>query len=160
MSQKSVSKKGPFLIWTLSREKNISLEFSFNLFRAIMSGANSAPVFEQRAGELGIPGELVDLLRGANVNTFARLAYLTPYQPGQPDDQVLFDKLEEIAGRGLHDFEKACFRQPFCAASAITVSELKQKVERVESSEPATLPLAERMYRRENQRANLSDVHF
>ena len=109
MSQKSVSKKGPFLIRTLSREKNISLEFSFNLFRAIMSGANSAPVFEQRAGELGIPGELVDLLRGANVNTFARLAYLTPYQPGQPDDQVLFDKLEEIAGRCLHGFEKHVF---------------------------------------------------
>ena len=71
-----------------------------------MSRANSAPVFEQRAGELGIPGEL-------HVNSFARLAYLTPYQPGQPDDQVLFDKLEDIAGRALQDFEKACFRQLF-----------------------------------------------
>ena len=115
-----------------------------------MSGANSAPVFEQRAAELGIPGELVDALRGAHVNSFARLAYLTPYQPGQPDDQVLFDKLEDIAGRGLQDFEKACFRQLFYEASAITVSELKQKVERVESSEPATLPLAERMHRMED----------
>jgi len=125
-----------------------------------MSGANSAPVFEQRAKELGIPDDLVDSLRGANVNTFARLAYLTPYQPGQSDDSVLFDKLEEIAGRGLHDFEKASFRQLFYEASAIAVSELKQKVERVESSEPATLPLAERMHRMENQKANLSGVHF
>ena len=117
-----------------------------------MSGANSAPVFEQRAGELGIPGELVDALRGANVNSFASLTYLTPYQPGQPDDQVLFDKLQ--------DFKKACFRQLFYDASAITVSELKQKVERVESSEPATLPLAERMHRMENQKTNLTEVHF
>ena len=78
-----------------------------------MSGANSAPVFEQRARELGIPGGLIDSLKAAHVNTFARLAYLTPYQPGQPDDQVLFDKLEEIATRPLHDFEKACFRQLF-----------------------------------------------
>ena len=125
-----------------------------------MSGANSAPVFEQRARELGIPGGLIDSLTAAHVNTFARLAYLTPYQPGQPDDQVLFDKLEEIATRPLHDFEKACFRQLFYEASAITVSELKQKVERVDSSEPATLPLAERMHRMENQKANLSGVHF
>ena len=125
-----------------------------------MSGANSAPVFEQRAGELGIPGELVDALKGAHVNSFARLAYLTPYQPGQPDDQVLFDKLGDIAGRALQDFEKACFRQLFYEASAITVSELKQKVERVESSEPATLPLAERLHRMENQKTNLTGVHF
>lgn len=62
-----------------------------------MSGANSAPVFEQRARELGIPEGLLDALKNARVNTFARLAYLPPYQPGQPDDTVLFDKLEEIA---------------------------------------------------------------
>eukprot|EP00434_Breviolum_minutum_P036075 symbB.v1.2.031949.t1/scaffold3768.1/size50661/2 len=125
-----------------------------------MSGANSAPVFEQRARELGIPEGLLDTLKNAHVNTFARLAYLTPYQPGQPDDSVLFDKLEEIATRPLADFEKACFRQLFYEASAITVSELKQKVERVDSSEPATLPLAERMHRLQNQRNTLSGVHF
>ena len=45
-------------------------------------------------------------------------------------------------------------------ASAITISELKQKVERVDSSEPATLPLAERMHRLQNQRNTLSGVHF
>ena len=78
-----------------------------------MSGANSAPVFEQRAKELGVPEDLIDSLKAAHVNSFARLAYLTPYQPGQPDDQVLFDKPEEIATRHLHDFEKACFRQLF-----------------------------------------------
>ena len=132
----------------------------FNFSRAVMSGANSAPVFEQRARELGIPDELFDSLKAAYVNAFARLAYLTPNQPGQPDDQVLFDELEEIATRGLRDFEKACFRQLFYEASAITVSELKQKVERVDSSEPATLPLSERMHRMENQTTNLSGVHF
>ena len=120
----------------------------------------SLPVFEQRAKELGVPEDLIDSLKAAHVNSFARLAYLTPYQPGQPGDQVLFDKLEEIATRHLHDFEKACFRQLFYEASAITVSELKQKVERVDSSEPATLPLAERMHRMENQKTNLSGVHF
>ena len=40
------------------------------------------------------------------------------------------------------------------------MSELKQKVERVDSSEPATLPLAERMHRMDNQKTNLSGVHF
>ena len=110
--------------------------------QAIMSGANSAPVFEQRAKELGLPEDLIDSLKAAHVNSFARLAYLTPYQPGQPDDQVLFDKLEEIATRHLHDFEKACFRQLFYEASAITVS------------------LAERMHRMENRKTNLSGVHF
>ena len=125
-----------------------------------MSGANSSPVFEQRARELGVPDDLVGALKNARVDTFARLAYLTPYQPGQPDDSALFDKLEEIATRALADFEKACFRQLFYEASAITVSELKQKVERVDSSEPATLPLAERMHRLQNQRNNLSGVHF
>ena len=42
--------------------------------RATMSGANSAPVFEQRARELGVPGGLIDSLKAAHVNSFARLA--------------------------------------------------------------------------------------
>ena len=42
--------------------------------RPIMSGANSAPVFEQRAKELGVPEDLIDSLKAAHVNSFARLA--------------------------------------------------------------------------------------
>jgi len=52
-----------------------------------MSGANSNAVFRRRASELGLGDELLDSLDGARVNTFARLAYLTTYQP---DDSVLF----------------------------------------------------------------------
>lgn len=125
-----------------------------------MSGANSTPVFKRRAQELGLGGDLIDALDDASINTFARLAYLTTYQPGQPDDSVLFNKLNEVAGRELADFEKANIRQLFYEASAIAIAELKQRVERGESSEPATLPLAERMHRMEAQKKRLEGVHF
>ena len=59
------------------------------------------------------------------------------------------------------DFEKANIRQLFYEASAISIAELKQRVERVESSsEPATLPLAERIHRSEAQKLRLTGVHF
>ena len=126
-----------------------------------MSGANSSAVFKRRATELGLGDELITSLDGAQINTFSRLAYLTTYQPGQPDDTVLFDRLEAVAGRGLLDFEKANLRQLFYEASAISIAELRQRVERVESSsEPATLPLAERIHRSEAQKLRLTGVHF
>ena len=46
-----------------------------------MSGANSTPVFKRRAQELGLGGDLIDALDDASINTFARLAYLTTFQP-------------------------------------------------------------------------------
>jgi len=41
------------------------------------------------------------------------MAYLTTYQPGQADDSALFDKLTEVVGRELADFERANIRQLF-----------------------------------------------
>ena len=125
-----------------------------------MSGANSTPVFKQRAAELGLGAELIQSLDTAQINTFARLAYLTTYQPGQPDDSVLFDKLTDVVGRELVDFERANVRQLFYEASAVAIAELKQRVERGESTEPVVIPLAERMHRMQNQRTRLGGVHF
>ncbi len=89
-----------------------------------MSGANSTPVFKQRAVELGLGAELIESLDTARINTFARLAYLTTYQPGQPDDTVLFDKLTELVGIELVDFARANVRQLFYEASAVSIAEL------------------------------------
>ncbi len=125
-----------------------------------MSGANSTPVFKQRALDLGLGVELIESLDAAQINTFATLAYLTTYQPGQPDDSVLFDKLTELVGRELVDFERANVRQLFYEASAVSIAELKQRVERGESTEPVTIPLAERMHRMEAQKNRLGGVHF
>ncbi len=59
------------------------------------------------------------------------------------------------------DFEKADIRQLFYEASAISIAELKQRVESVEfSSEPVTLPLAERIHRSEAQKLRLTGVNF
>lgn len=102
-----------------------------------MSGANSAPVFEQRARELGAPDDPFDSLKATHVNSFARLAYLTPYQPGQPNDQVLFDQLEEIATRHLHDFEKHVFAS-FSTKPA--PPQFRSSSRRLSGSTPQNLP--------------------
>lgn len=125
-----------------------------------MSGANSTPVFKQRAHELGLGAELIDALDAAHINTFARLAYLTTYQPGQADDSALFDKLTEVVGRELADFERANIRQLFYESSAVSIAELKQRVERGDSADPVTIPLAERMHRMEAERNRMGGVHF
>ena len=125
-----------------------------------MSGANSKPVFTARATELGISPDILAALQTANIDSFARLTYLTNYQPGQADDSTLFNKVQEIAGRELEDFEKSTVRQLFYEASAVTVGELRQRVERSDSSEPIQIPLVERMHRLENQKQRLVGVHF
>ena len=125
-----------------------------------MSNVNSSAVFIGRARELDVTQDIIEALVAGKVDTHAKLAYLTNYQPGGPDDSDLLDKISEISSRPLEDHEKAAIRQLFYESSAITVNDIKQRIERVDNSEPVAIPMAERMARMVEQRNRLVGVHF
>ena len=56
---------------------------------------DSKVAFQQRAGQIGLQVMEIDALELAGVDTFAKYAFSSPYQPGQADEKPLVDFLQE-----------------------------------------------------------------
>ena len=108
---------------------------------------DSKVAFQQRAGQIGLQVMEIDALELAGVDTFAKYAFCSPYQPGQGDEKPLVDFLQETLGQLPGGESLAKFRRLFFESHALCFQDLKQKVERTETSETRVLPLAEKVER-------------
>ena len=101
--------------------------------------------FQQRAHQIDFTAAEVDALELAGVDTFAKYAFCSEYQPGQSDEKPLIAFLEGALGEAPSDLSK--FRRLFFESHALCLQDLRQKVERTEHSETKVLPLAEKVER-------------
>ena len=106
---------------------------------------DSKVAFQQRALQIDFTTEEVDALELAGVDTFAKYAFCSQYQPGQQDEKPLVAFLEAALGEAPNDLAK--FRRLFFESHALCLQDLRQKVERTEHSETKVLPLAEKVER-------------
>ena len=86
-----------------------------------------------------------------------RRAFISPYQVGHSDESPLIDALVK---RDMTPKELFVTRRLWYEASTAAMGELRQKVERSDSTEPVRLAIAERTTRLEEQRKRLNGVHF
>ena len=123
-------------------------------------GLDSEASFKSRAAEVGMSDALLTLFTNANLKTYGSLAFVCPYQPGQTDETPLFDAVETFVGRALTAAEKIPVRRLFFEAHTLALADLKMRFEKDDTTEPAQIPLAERMARLQQQKARLAGVHF
>ena len=121
---------------------------------------DSKASFVQRAIEVGLTDRQVQALDTAGVNSFARYAYCTAYQPGQVDDTPLVQFWTRALAADPDAGTLASARRLFFESHALALDELKTRSERTESSEARTIPLAEKMDRMRNLKARLTGLAF
>ena len=121
---------------------------------------DSKASFVQRALEVGLTDRQVQAIDAAGVNSFARYAYCTAYQPGQSDDAPLVQFWTDALGGAPDAGTLASARRLFFESHALALDELKTRSERTESSEARTIPLAEKMDRVRNLKLRLTGLTF
>lgn len=118
----------------------------------------SAAAFAQRAREVGISQPDLDKLVAAGISTFAEYAFCSTYQPGQASDQPLMDHLRGILGAAPSGAAASSYRRLYFESHALSLQDLKSRLERSESSEARVLPLAEKMERIRQQKQRLQGL--
>ena len=103
--------------------------------------------FRQRALQIEIAVEDLDRLEANSIDTFAKYAFCSQFQPGSADEAPLKQFLEETLGEEPNTDKMAKFRRLFFESHALCLQELRQKVERTEHTESKVLPLAEKVER-------------
>ena len=116
---------------------------------------DSKAAFQQRAAQVDIPVQEVDALELAGIDTFAKYAFCSQYQPGAQDEKPLVDFLENALGQVPNGEMMSKYRRLFFESHALCLQDLRQKVERTEHTETKVLPLAEKVERVNQIKARL-----
>ena len=116
---------------------------------------DSKVAFLQRAAQIEISNQDIDALELAGVDTFAKYAFCSEYQPGQQDEKPLVNFLEAALGVAPTGESLGKFRRLFFESHALCLQDLRQKVERTEHSDAKVLPLAEKVERVNQIKARL-----
>ena len=124
------------------------------------SAIDSKADFRARAEQIGVTTAVLDLLELGGVTSYGSFAFITPYQPGQPDETPLITALNRVMGRDPTIAEQIGLRRLFFESVTVAINDLKQRQERDDTAEPSRLPVAERNSRLEDQKRRLVGLHF
>ena len=124
------------------------------------STLESEAEFAARAKEIGLDDAVITRLSRNGVKSFGALAFITPYRPGQVDEQPFLTALNTVLGRDPTNPELIILRRLFFESCTLSISELKQRTERDDATEPTRMPVAERNARIEDQKTRLVGLHF
>ena len=125
----------------------------------VMSGLESGALFKERALSFGLDEATLNRLIARGYGHFwQELAFCSAYRPGQSDEAPLMTALANILGRNVDDGEAPALRRLHFEASTLVMSDMKNRVERTDTTEPRRLPMAERTSRLEKQRNDLVGV--
>ena len=83
----------------VKRYNNIrEILFSFAAAIPTLMALDSKAAFQQRAAQIEIPVQEIDALELAGIDTFAKYAFCSQYQPGAQDERPLVDFLQATLG--------------------------------------------------------------
>ena len=116
---------------------------------------DSKAAFQQRAAQIEIPVQEVDALELAGIDTYAKYAFCSQYQPGAQDEKPLVEFLEQAIGHAPNGEMMSKYRRLFFESHALCLQDLRQKVERTDHTETKVLPLAEKVERVNQVKARL-----
>eukprot|EP00438_Fugacium_kawagutii_P020043 Skav228255 [mRNA] locus=scaffold1171:24529:25719:+ [translate_table: standard] len=116
--------------------------------------------FRARGAQIGVTTAVLDLLKAGGVSSYGSFAFITPYQPGQPDETPLITALSRVMGRAPTNQEQIGLRRLFFESVTLAINDLKQRQDRDDAAEPTRLPVAERNARLADQKTRLAGVHF
>ena len=123
---------------------------------------DSVPVFLSRIAAAGLSEALIERMTASGIDTLAKLAFLSPVAANTGDDTQLMTELSDCLGFDEHNpmdaVTKSILRRTWFEAHATAISEVKNRVERVDDAAPRRLPQPEREDRRIKQQSRLLGI--
>ena len=121
---------------------------------------DSKVVFKERALLIGMDPVVFTALEVAGIDTLAKLAFCSSYQPGANDDSALIAVLTDATGGPVGVAAKAVFRRLHFEASTMNLAEMKSKIERTDDSAPKRLPAPQRaaVYEKQGKKLHGMDL--
>jgi len=126
---------------------------------------DSVHVFKSRAQSVGLPDNIIASLEAGRVDTLSKLAYISSNQPGCTDDSDFVKTVSTLAGYNMTDNLMpagllACFRRLWFESHAVSLAEIKSRIERGDDTPLKKLPLPEREARRKAQQSALTGIRI
>ena len=117
---------------------------------------DSEAVFQSRLRDLGLPDSDFVKLKANNVNSLGRFAYITTIQPGVAADDSPFVEalLKALNLRTEADLDMgslAAYRRLWVESYTVSISEIRNRIEKTDDTAPRRLPQPERNSRRNAQ---------
>ena len=125
-----------------------------------MSTVESEAAFASRALSIGLRPEVLKLLKDGGLDTFGKFAYSSSYTPGSSDEKPFVDLLTTVMGRDPTVQEVAVLRRLYFESHALSVADLRTRVESREEDLPKKMPAPERASRLEAQRLALVGINI
>jgi hypothetical protein len=124
---------------------------------------DSVHVFESRALSVGLPQQVIDDLKAGGVDTMSKLAYVSSNQPGSSSDEHFVATITVLAGYNDTDNKippglLSCLRRLWYESHAVSLAEIKSRIERSDEAPMKKLPLPEREARRKAQQLALNGI--
>ena len=125
-----------------------------------MTTVESVAAFTARALSIGLAPDVSQLLKDGGLDTFGKYAYSSAYTPGSSDEAPFIVLLKHILSRDPTAQEVAVLRRLYFESHALSVADLRTRIESREEDLPKKLPAPERTSRLEAQRLSLSGVNI
>jgi hypothetical protein len=124
---------------------------------------DSKHVFKSRAQSVGLVDTYITSLENGGIDTLSKLAYICSCQPGSTDDSPFTKIIDRITGHNATDNlippgVLSCIRRLWFEAHAVSLAEVKARIERSDDAPVKRLPLPEREARRKAQQAVLTGI--
>ena len=126
---------------------------------------DSVPVFQARAQSVGLSEPVIQALQAAGVDAMSKLAYVSSNQPGSSTDTDFVATITALAGfddsgNKIPAGVLACLRRLWYESHAVSLAEIKSRIERSDEAPMKKLPLPEREARRKSQQVALNGVRI
>ena len=125
-----------------------------------MSFADSKPVFQSRAAEIGLSADDVQKLTAAGMTSMALFAFSCNYAPGNSDDKPFMDMIVRVLGADPSMQQTSCMRRLFAEAFSTVAAEIKNQTEASDDMPIKRLAAADRAQRLADQQARLTGLRL
>ena len=129
---------------------------------AIMASVtlDSEAAFKERALKVGLTVANHAILEREGYNTFGSLAFAVSASPNSVSEDEVKDWIRAVFTPAPEHHQVSCLRRLLFEAQALSISDMKTRVEPSNDLVTRKMPVAERLARQKAQEARLTGVHF
>lgn len=120
----------------------------------------SVHVFCARALQIGLQQPVIDLFVGAGFGSFGKFAWSCAYTPGGVDETSFLDMVRRTLTRDPTDGELAVLRRLFFESHAVSLQDMRSRIDRSTDSAPTKIQPAEKAARYQDQVGRLVGLNL
>ena len=118
----------------------------------------SLAVFRSRAAQIGLSEAIIDLMVAQDIKSMGSLSFACAFQPGSADETPFTDMVKAILTRNPTIGEAASFRRLYYESHTVTLSDMRNRIDRTDDSPAVKVQAPERAARHSVQQLKLAGI--